>query len=43
MPRSQKPIVCICGSNKIDYIDLDMFINPSSIGQIISEEAYAKY
>lgn len=42
MPRSQKPIVCICGSNKIDYIDLDRFINPSSVGQIISEELYAK-
>ena len=36
MPRSQKPIVCICGSRAIDYINLNMFINPSSVGQIIS-------
>lgn len=42
MPRSQKPIVCICGSRTIDYINLNMFINSSSVGQIISEEVYAK-
>lgn len=36
MPFSNKPIVCICGSRTIDYINLSMFINPSSVGQIIS-------
>lgn len=36
MPKSQKPIVCICGSHTIDYVNLDMFIIPEHCGEIIS-------
>ncbi len=36
MPHSMKPIVCICGSRSIDYVNLDMFINPESCGAIVS-------
>ena len=36
MPKSQKPIVCICGSRTIDYVNLDMFIIPEHCGEIIS-------
>lgn len=36
MPKSQKPIICICGSRAIDYVNLDMFITPEHCGEIIS-------
>lgn len=36
MPHSSKPIVCICGSRSIDYIDLDRFITPEHCGEIVS-------
>lgn len=39
MPKSQKPIVCICGSRTIDYVNLDMFITPEHCGEIISGDA----
>lgn len=36
MPRSNKPIVLICGSRNINYINLDLYINPDSVGAIVS-------
>ena len=39
MPHSSKPIVAICGSSNIDYIDLDKYINPSHVGEIVSGES----
>ena len=36
MPHSQKPIVLICGSRSIDNINLDIYLNPDSIGEIIT-------
>ena len=40
MPHSSKPIVCICGSRDIDYINLDLFIDPTHVGEIISGGAF---
>lgn len=40
MPHSSKPIVCICGSCAIDYVDLDRYINPNHCGEIISGKAF---
>ena len=41
MPKSiYKPIVCVCGSHDIDYIDLDLFIDPAHVGEIISSESF---
>lgn len=39
MPHSSKPIVCICGSDNIDYIDLDKYIDPTHVGEVISGES----
>ena len=40
MPKvTSKPIVCISGSRTIDYIDLDLFIEPNHVGCIVSAGA----
>ncbi len=39
MPHSSKPIICICGSDNIDYIDLDKYIDPTHVGEVISGES----
>lgn len=36
MPKSQKPIVTIISSDSITDIDLNNFIDPNHIGEIIS-------
>ena len=36
MPKSSKPIICICGSRSINYINLDLFIDPSHVGCIVA-------
>lgn len=36
MPKSSKPIVCICGSRSINYLNLDMYLDKKAIGQIVS-------
>lgn len=37
MPKiNTKPIVCINGSRSINYINLDLFINPEHVGCVIS-------
>lgn len=36
MPHSQKPIVLICGSRSIDNINLDIYLNPDSIGEVVT-------
>ena len=33
--KSSKPIVCISGSRSINWINLDLFIDPNHVGQII--------
>ena len=35
MPKSSKPIVCVCGSRSINWINLDLFIDPDHVGQIV--------
>lgn len=39
MPKSSKPIVCICGSRDITYINLDLFIDPNHVGCIVEGAA----
>jgi len=36
MPHSQKPIVCICGSRNISFVNLDLFIDPEHVGCVVS-------
>lgn len=36
MPKSSKPIVCICGSRDLNDINLDLFIDPSHVGCVCS-------
>ena len=36
MPRSSKPIICINGSRSINYINLDLFINPTHVGCVVA-------
>ena len=36
LPKSSKPIICICGSRDIIDINLDLFINPTHVGCIVS-------
>lgn len=36
MPKSSKPIVCICGSRSINYLNLDVYLDKYNIGQVIS-------
>lgn len=36
MPRSSKPIICICGSRTINNINFDLFIDPAHVGCVVS-------
>lgn len=36
MPKSSLPIVCICGSRSINYLNLDWYLDKNKIGQIVS-------
>ena len=36
MPKSNKPIICINGSRSINYINLDLFIDPNHVGCVVS-------
>lgn len=36
LPKSSKPIICICGSRDITDINLDLFIDPTHVGCVIS-------
>lgn len=36
LPKSSKPIICICGSRDITDINLDLFIDPTHVGCIVS-------
>ena len=36
MPKSQKPIVCICGSRDITDVNLSLYLNPEHIGCIVT-------
>ena len=36
MPKSSKPIVCICGSRSINYLNLDLYLDKNNIGQVVS-------
>lgn len=38
MPKSSKPIVFVCGSPALDYVDIDKFITPFHCGEIITQE-----
>lgn len=36
LPKSSKPIICICGSRDIKNINLDLFIDPDHVGCVVS-------
>ena len=36
MPKSSKPIVCICGSRSIQILNLDFYLNPDYFGEIVT-------
>ena len=36
LPKSSKPIICICGSRNITDINLDLFIDPTHVGCVVS-------
>lgn len=36
MPMNSKPIIGICGSRSIKDLNLDLFLNPSEIGEIVT-------
>ena len=35
MPKSSKPIVCICGSRSINNLNLDFYLNPTDYGEVV--------
>lgn len=35
MPKSNKPIVCICGSRSINNLNLDFYLNPTDYGEVV--------
>ena len=39
MPKSSKPIVCICGSRSIKDLNLDFYLDPNDFGEIVTGEA----
>lgn len=39
MPKSNKPIVCICGSRQINSLPISLYLDPSTVGCVISGEA----
>lgn len=36
MPKSSKPIVCICGSRSIKDLNLDFYLDPNYFGEIVT-------
>lgn len=36
MPKSSKPVVCICGSRSIQTLNLDFYLNPDYFGEIVT-------
>lgn len=36
MPKSSKPIVCICGSRSITNLNLDFYLNPHDYSEVVS-------
>lgn len=36
MPKSSKPIVCICGSRSIQSLNLDFYLKPDYFGEIVT-------
>ena len=36
MPKSSKPVVCICGSRSIQILNLDFYLNQDYFGEIVS-------
>jgi len=36
MPKSSKPVVCICGSRFIQTLNLDFYLNPDYFGEIVT-------
>ena len=36
MPKSSKPVVCICGSRSIQILNLDFYLNPDYFGEIVT-------
>lgn len=35
MPKSSKPIVCICGSRSIKDLNLDFYLDPKDYGEVV--------
>lgn len=35
MPKSSKPIVCICGSRSINNLNLDFYLNPTDYSEVV--------
>ena len=36
MPKSSKPIACICGSRSIKWVSFSLYLNPEDYGQILT-------
>lgn len=36
MPKSSKPIVCLCGSRSIKDLNLDFYLDPNYFGEIVT-------
>lgn len=36
MPKSSKPVVCICGSRSIKDLNLDFYLDPNYFGEIVT-------
>lgn len=36
MPKTSKPIVCICGSKSIKDLNIDRYLRPEDIGEIVT-------
>ena len=36
MPKSSKPVVCICGARSIQTLNLDFYLNPDYFGEIVT-------
>ena len=36
MPKSSKPIITICGSRSITYLNLDFYLDPKDYGEVVT-------
>lgn len=36
MPKSSKPVVCICGSRSIKDLNLDFYLDPNYFGEVVT-------